>query len=160
MDRFKITNITVRPPRLDSTGKDLRTAVERVGHPVQFRDDMDRPVILQPGRHYISNKIDGGLLGLQKGGFIKIEKIDDITQALQQHAFQEGRKAKPQAQGRKATAVQMGLDTHTQKSGAEYEGAVNPDGDPNFLAQSTKTKSKKKKGAADDSRGSETVGQS
>lgn len=45
----------------------------------------------------------------------------------------------------------MGKDTHTQKGGAEHEGAVNPNGDPNFLAKPSKNKRKRNRGASNES---------
>jgi hypothetical protein len=153
MEKYKVTNITVKPVRKDGKGNDLRPAIERVGHPVQFRDETGRPVTLQAGHHCIASHIDGGLLGLQRGGFIKIEKIEDIAAALREHAYQaNSTKARVRGadQARQAQVVQMGLDSHQQKSGAEYDGAVNPDGDPNFLVKATKQNGRRRrKGTAD-----------
>lgn len=138
-EKFKVTNSTVKTPRIDPVTKaDVRTALERKGHAVQFRDENDRPIMLQAGQSTIISKIDSGILGLQRGGFVKIEKIDDIATALKEHSYQPSNHQK-NAEARKAKASQMGTDSYTQRGGAEHEGAVNPDGDPNFLVKAKKT---------------------
>lgn len=151
--KYKVTNTTVKPVRRDIHGADTRPAVERVGHPVKFKDgDADNAPdrILQSGQHCIVSHVNSGLLGLQRGGFVRIEKIDDISTALREHAY-DGKavqtRTKPK---RKATAVEMGKDTYSQRSGSEHEGAVNPDGDPNFLVKAKRggTGRAKRKGLA------------
>lgn len=158
--KFRITNTTVKAPRLDQNGKDLRTAVEKVGHSVQFRTNLDtptpRPQTLRQGQSTLVDNIDPGLLNLQRGGFVKIEKIKDISAALKEHSLQQKTKKseKVKAAGearssaeKKARAVEMGQDTHEQRGGSEKEDAVNPDGNPNFLAQAGKIrKGRKRKG--------------
>ena len=46
---------------------------------------------------------------------------------------------------RKAKAIEMGKDGHAQESGTEHEGAVNPDGDPNFLVTVNKDLKRKQR---------------
>jgi hypothetical protein len=144
-EKFKITNTTVKAQRIVD-GKDVRSAVEKKGHAVSFRDERNSPIMLQAGQSTIISNLDSGLLGLQRGGFVKIEKIDDIATALQEHAY------KPTAQQhnkqvRKAKTAQMGVENYKQKGGSEHEGAVNPDGDPNFLVKATrKAKPRQKRG--------------
>jgi hypothetical protein len=133
MEKYRITNTTVKPPRVGPSGKDTRTTIERVGHFVQWRDEQDRMISFPVGSPKFVNKVDGGLMGLARGGYIKIEKIGDVTEVLEEHAYPVRPKAAPAKTAKRASAVQMGLDTHESKGGAEYEGAVNPDGDPNFL---------------------------
>ncbi len=155
--KFKITNTTVKPVKKGPNGTDLRTAVEKVGHAVQFRNAKDQVIVLHPGRMTIIEDVDPGLLNLQRGGFIKIEPIKDISAALKEHALQEsaGLDARKKAaeerknDNRKARAVEMGKDTHSQQGGAEHEDAKNPDGDPNFIARasSKKTKGGRNKGS-------------
>ncbi len=148
--KYKITNTTVKPVKKGPNGTDLRTAVEKVGHAVQFRNAKDQVIVLHPGRMTIIEDVDPGLLNLQRGGFIKIEPIKDISAALKEHALQDsaGLDARKKAaegrknENRKATAVEMGKDTHSQKGGAEHDDAVNPDGDPNFLAKAPSKKTK------------------
>ena len=85
--KYEIRNITVKPVKKDSTRKDLRTAIERVGHPVQFRDEKDRTTVLPAGAHVIVNELDGGLMGLQRAGFISIVPIEGIATALKAHTY-------------------------------------------------------------------------
>lgn len=158
--KFKVTNTTVKPVRKDpKTGQDLRTAVEKVGHGVQFRVGQDqqtaRVVRLQQGQSTLIDNIDHGLLNLQRGGFVRIEQVKDIAAELQAHSLQKtqdtsARKkaaAEKREADRKARAVEMGKDNYAQKGGAETDDAVNPDGDPNFLAQATKpTKKRRRRG--------------
>lgn len=166
--KFKVTNTTVKAVRKDpKTGNDIRTATEKVGHGVQFRVGPDpqtaRLIRLQQGQSTLVDALDPGLLNLQRGGFVRIEPIKDIAAALQEHSFQKAqnlasRKKDAEAkrdQDRKARAVEMGKDTYAQKGGSELEDAVNPDGDPNFLAKAASTaKRRKRKGVADASAGS------
>ncbi|NDC22588.1 MAG: hypothetical protein EBZ49_00435 [Proteobacteria bacterium] len=142
MEKYRIINTTVKPVRLDANGKDTRKTIERVGHGVQWRDEQDRVINLQANKQYFVNRIDGGLLGLARAGLIKIEKVDDVTDVLSEHVYQP-KTVVAQATAKKATAVQMGLDDHAEASGKEYEGAVNPDGDPNFLVTAHRDKSKR-----------------
>ena len=140
-DKFELKNITQKPKPVN--GRDTRKAIEKVGHPVQFRigRDFDRApiIILMPGRAKIVDEVNSGIIGLREGGFITIRKITNIMDELEQHKYtpktarQEGAAARDDL--RKANAVEMGLDPHQGKSGSEYEGAVNPDGDPNFVVK-------------------------
>lgn len=149
-ERYKITNMTVKPPRIVD-GKDTRDIGEKVGHSVMFRDENDRTTVLTQGRSVIVNDLLPGLIEMQRGGFIKIEPITDIAAALKEHSLQaeEERLAKKKAaevkktDPRKARAVEMGKDTYDQKGGSEHDDAVNPSGDPNFLAKATSKKKKR-----------------
>jgi hypothetical protein len=144
-EKFKVTNTTVKPQRIDpATKSDQRSALEKRGHAVQFRDESDRPIMLQAGQSTIVSRLDAGLLGLQRGGFINIEKIDNIADALKQHSYQPSNHQK-NAEIRKAKANQMGMENYKTAGGSEYEGAVNPDGDPNFLVKARSSKAPKKK---------------
>lgn len=156
--KFKVTNSTVKPVKLcPKTGKDLRKNIEKVGHAVQFRIGADEKTAqikrLFQGQSTLVDNVDPGLLNLQRGNFVKIEAIKDIAAALREHALKGAethgvRKRAAEAErdnARKARVVEMGKDTHDQKSGAEHEDAVNPDGDPNFLAQTSKRKARKVK---------------
>lgn len=144
-EKFKVTNATVKIPRLDPVTKsDQRNALEKRGHAVQFRDESDRPIMLQAGQSTIVSRIDAGLLGLQRGGFIRIEKIDDIAAALKEHSYQPSNHQK-NAEFRKAKTSQMGQESYSQRSGSEYEGAINPDGEPNFLARAARKREPRKK---------------
>lgn len=149
-ERYKVTNTTVKAPRMVN-GVDTRDIGEKVGHSVMFRDEHDRTTILTQGRSVIVNDLLPGLAEMQRGGFIKIEPITDIAAALKEHSLQaeEERLAKKKAaevkraDPRKARAVEMGKDTYAQKGGSEHDDAVNPTGNPNFLAKATSKKRKK-----------------
>lgn len=166
--KFKITNTTVKAVRRDNEGKDIRSATEKVGHPVKFFSDVEnkREIILYQGRMTLLESISPGILNLQRGGFIKIDQIKDISVALKEHALQETAvmHAKKKYVGeskdanRKARATEMGKDTHAQKGGAEHEDAVNPDGDPNFLAKAESDKTRRQKKKVTD--GTSAVGES
>ena len=148
MEKYEVRNTTVKPVRKDASGKDLRSAAERVGHPVQWRDTQDRVQVLAVGRHKIVSEVDNGLMSLARVGFISIIKLKDISVALKAHTFKSS-DARPSARDTKATAAkeagspgkakatEMGRQDHSQISEAtgEYEGAVNPDGQPNFVAK-------------------------
>lgn len=165
--RYKITNTTVRPPKINQNGKDMRTAIERVGHAVSFRDEKDRTVILTAGRHRFVENIDGGLLGLQRGGYIKIEEVQDMATALKDHTVDEKaepvkkkqtstkkKTSKEASTKRKAIAVEMGQDDHAGNSeqaepnSTEYHGAHNPDGEPNFRVIAKKKTKRTRKSKA------------
>lgn len=148
---YRIINTTVKKPRLDKQGKDVRTAVERVGHAVSFKGDRGQDIILSATRSVILKDLDEGLLGLQRGNYVRIEQIKDVAEALKQHA-EEGTEARSErtkaaaakrADGRRAKAVEMGETPDLPDADDEYEGAINPDGKPNFVA-TAKKKTKKK----------------
>ena len=137
MEKYMITNTTVKPVRRDASGKDVRTALERVGHPVQFRDENDRTVALLAGQRHLITKMDGGILGLQRGGFVKIEPVKDIAEALAQHAYTGPTRSRVE---RKSSAVPMGT-----AASQDDEGAVNPDGEPNFVVTAKRGGTRKRK---------------
>lgn len=159
MASYKVINTTVKPVKAHPrTGQDLRNATERVGHNVKFITDSGKEVIVERHRPRIVDSINEGLLRLQRGGFVRIEQIEDVTEILKKHSFksneallspdpavQELISAHPASTKRTAKAVAMGEDTHSQKSGSEMEGAVNPDGDPNFLVKTSDILKKKNK---------------
>jgi hypothetical protein len=147
--RFKVTNTTVKKPKIDpETNKDLRSAIERVGHSVSFRDENDKLIVLAPGRVRIVSHIDGGLLGFRRAGMVSIEEIKDVTTALKEHTLQETpiqKKEKPKV--RSAHAVEMGKDDHGEGKKVfdeGYEGAVNPDGASNHRVVAPHNKKGKK----------------
>lgn len=132
--RYKITNTTVKQPRLNKLGIDTRKAVEKVGHMVKFTEG-DNERILPPGRTVIVTRLDAGLISLEHGGFVKIEKIANSVNALRNNVYDENVARKSRTKLSKANIVEMGKDGHKGNSGSEYEDAVNPDGDPNFLVK-------------------------
>lgn len=165
--KFKVINTTIKKPITHpKTGADLRSAVQRVGHNVSFRLDTGERVEVERHRPRIVSHINEGMLSLQRRGYLRIEAIDDVTDILQKHTFDskkpdlfkpddnvksegetEAVKAPAQEEAFKAKAVQMGEDDYKQRSGAEMEGAINPDGDPNFVVKADKNTKRSKKGA-------------
>jgi len=99
--KYKIINTTIKPKRIDPvTKKDLRTAIERNGHPVSFPDvTTNQPVLVTQDRPRIVDQISPGLEGLARGGYIRIEVIKDVVTALRQHTYKP--EPKP-ADGKKA----------------------------------------------------------
>lgn len=152
--QYLIKNTTVKPVRLDPvTKKDTRSVVEKFGHAVQWRDSHDKVVTLgvsHPGE--ITTDIGPGLLGLMRDGYVSITQINDIGEVLALHAKSGKRTqrrgvkkdAPVESLDRSAKAVEMGTDDYKQPSGNEYEGAVNPSGDPNFLVRAPSRSSVRK----------------
>ena len=157
--QYKLTNTTVKPPKRDpKTGVDLRTTLEKVGHVVSFRGRNNESVMVGQNKSHILYELTEGIIGLQRGGHVSVERIDDVMTLLAQHTNKPAARATaPQAavadnpmakleesqqseaaSGRMASAIEMGLDDHKQKGGNEYEGATNPDGEPNFLVTASK----------------------
>jgi len=154
--RFKVTNTTVRAPRINpATKADQRTSIERVGYSVSWKEDgAPNCTVLGPNQLKIVSNITDGMLNLRSDGLIQIEEFGDISEVLKTHATtgkrttrrgkapeatpelftQEGEAPQP-AGKREARAAEMGQDTYEQKGGVEYEGAVNPSGDPNFVVR-------------------------
>lgn len=138
---------------MSSQGRDLRNAVERVGHSVSFKGDRNQDIVLQATRSVILKDVDEGLFGLQRGNYIRIEPIKDIAEALKEHTSNRGddRASRSRAasdrrgDNRKASATEMGNSPKAYDENDEYEGAINPDGKPNFIATAGKKKASKKK---------------
>jgi hypothetical protein len=162
-NRYKIVNTTIKEPRIHpKTGVDLRTKRDIVGHNVSFRLDTGERLEVERHRPRIVSHINEGMLNLQRGGYIKIEPVDDVTTMLKQHTLgskkldalapeESVKSAEDGEKSRLAYAVQMGEDTYEQRSGKETEGAVNPDGDPNFVVRADKNMKRQKKLTKDDS---------
>ena len=166
--RWKVTNITVRQPRVDPTTKqDLRTAIERVGYNVSWKEEKDpNCTVLGPSQLRIVSRVTDGMIALANDGLLKIEEFGDIGDVLQTHAstgkrvqrrgvkgqaapmFAEQEPSALQAAGprgrREARAAEMGQDNYAQKGGVEHEGAMNPSGDPNFVARAPSYETRKK----------------
>lgn len=140
---YRITNTTVKPVRKDASGRDARSTVEKVGHYVTFKKENGDAVILPAGKSAILSRLDEGTMNLARGGMVTIQKIEDIAAALKEHTLgrqqeKQATKEEPRTK-RAAKAVQMGQDKPAeQKEHSEYEGAINPDGHPNFIATATK----------------------
>lgn len=166
--KYKVINTTIKKPIINpKTGADMRPTINRVGHNVSFRLDTGERVEVERHRPRIVPHVNEGMLRLQRGGYIRIESIDDVTDILQKHTLDskkpdlfkpddhvksEGRNETVESEvahssASKVKAVQMGEDTYAQRSGAEMEGAINPDGDPNFVVKADKNAKRSKKGA-------------
>lgn len=152
--KYKITNTTVKEPKLHPrTNKDLRTATERVGHSVELRTDSGEQIIVTTTRPKVIDKLNEGIMRLQRGRFIRIEEIGDITAELKKHTVKgdifapdknvTAREVQHPAADKNVTASEMGSEKQERKSGTEYEGAINPDGDPNFLVRADKNLKRK-----------------
>jgi len=157
-NKYKITNTTIKLPRLNPrTGKDMRTAVERVGHGVSIRAGANEQIIIQPHRARLFDNVSEGMLRLRDGKFISIEEIGDVSDVLKSHVagtkadiFAPDKAAQAtilddvhKSVGRQAKVAPIGEDTHSQDSGKETEGAVNPDGEPNFFVKADKNLKRK-----------------
>ena len=166
--KFKIVNTTVKPVRKDPTsGADLRTTTEKVGHAVSFVDQSGGAVMVTQAHPRIVDTLSEGILRLNRGGYIRIESIEDVVTVLKNHVdsttkktgadifspdsvFTETNSDVAHTSQRVAKAKEMGLDTHAQTGGKEYDGAVNPDGEPNFLVTaSAKVKRKERADTAE-----------
>lgn len=124
--KYRIINTTVKQPYKDSNGRDARTMDERIGHAVQFTDARGQKHIIYAGRDKIVSDLTTGMLNLSERDFIRIEEIADITDTFKDHV-KDGSKA-PRPKVKTAKAVLMGTDGTERKS-------VNPDGNPNFIAE-------------------------
>lgn len=149
MKRFKLVNTTVKPPRLHpKTGADLRPAVERVGHDVEVILDNGSPLRVEKHRPRIVDHLNEGMYRMQRGGFIRIEEIEDVTAILKKHTMDhKDSMLKPDenvkyeelahqtVENKTAKAVLMGATSSedAKKLDSKSEGAVNPDGEPNFV---------------------------
>jgi hypothetical protein len=158
------------------SGRDTRTTAQKVGHSLSFVDHTGvNRILVAGGRPVMVDKVPPGLFALampdENGDVhVRIREVDNIVEALKEHAapvrqvpvrqkaFPEGVPpvgVNPRSQPvgeRQAKAVEMGQDTHQQRGGSEHEGAVNPDGDPNFLVRAPSgnqhgRRSRKKDGA-------------
>lgn len=163
--KYKITNTTIKPPRPHPrTGKDMRPAVERVGHGVSIRLGENDQIIVQPQRARLFDTLTEGMLRLRDGGFINIEEIGDVSDVLKNHVAGTKKDVfAPDAAAsaaildsthpstdRLARSVAMGEDRHVQASGKEMDGAINPDGDPNFLVKADKNIKRKPRASAEE----------
>jgi hypothetical protein len=164
--RYLIHNATIKTPRVDpKTGLDHRSLLEVNGHAVEFRTkDRDQPHLLMPNQNpVILSELNEGIINLVRGGYLRLEEVDDIVSALKVHSLGNNQTSKGAAAAAAAAqtggqsalfneataaagaskyetpkytrAVEMGRDDYGQKSGSELEGAINPDGNPNFLVR-------------------------
>jgi len=154
MQRFKLVNTTVKKPRLHpKTAADLRTAIERVGHDVEVILNSGTPLRIEKHRPRIVDHVNEGMHRMEHYGYIRIEPIEDVTAVLKHHTMvtkdtilkpdenvkYEELQSKP-FEKREAKVVMMGESSveDVKKAESKYEGAVNPDGEPNFSVTASK----------------------
>lgn len=158
MAKYKIINTTVKKPRLGPGGVDLRSWTEKLGHGVQFRNAAGEIVKVDANRPRITDFVNEGMLRLQRGGFIRIEEISDVTEVLKKHTLSKDGNltslldpdeavansiAHNSAGERvRASAVEMGKDNTVARGEAHM---VNPDGDPNFVVRADKNLKRKQR---------------
>jgi hypothetical protein len=158
MSKYKVINTTVKPPRLNKSGVDTRTWTEKLGHGVQFRNTTGDIIKVDTNRPRITDFLNEGMLRLQRGGFIRIEEIGDVTEVLKKHTLNKDGKLSSildpdehasnsiahnsAAERVRATAVEMGKDNTVARG---ENSMVNPDGEPNFVVRADKNLKKKQR---------------
>lgn len=158
MAKYKVINTTVKPPRPNKAGVDTRNWTEKLGHGVQFRNTTGDIIKVDTNRPRITDYLNEGMLRLQRGGFIRIEEIGDVTEVLKKHTLTKDGKlssildpdehaansiAHNSASERvRATAVEMGKDDTVARG---ENNMVNPDGEPNFVVRADKNLKKKQR---------------
>jgi hypothetical protein len=152
--RYKITNTTIKEPRLGPAGKDQRKLQEKNGYVVQFRDEIGNIRRVTPekwgGNPVMVTTLSEGLYDMFNKGLIDIVETD-ISQALKRHTLtkkSEGDAVVPEpvkvaaaGEKKRASAAEMGEVLSEKAKEIAYGSATNPDGPDNF----TVTASKKKK---------------
>jgi len=155
--RWKITNITVRPVRINPvTKKDERTTIEKNGYNLCWREDntpSKSNIILGPNQFKLVSDVTDGMIGFVHEGLASIEEFGDVADVLKAFAStgkrtqRRGIKEAPpvgagvaaipdtaQPQGRRqARAAEMGEKITNKEERAEHVDAVNPTGTPNFV---------------------------
>lgn len=158
--RYKVINTTIKAARLNEQGRDTRTASERVGHAVGIRLDNGKTVMVTPTRPAMLPFINESILRRAREGMLEIQQISGIEDALKEHTLSVKKPAPRAAEQETAETVlsnmekaptvhaqQMGFDVPPYGASKEYDGATNPDGEPNFVV-----KAPTKKPAADGSK--------
>ena len=145
--KYRVINTTIKPVVRNSKGDDVRKALDKIGHPVKFKEGKN-DVVLHAGQMRLVTDLNPGVMALQRGGYVKIEKVEDMNEALKDHVYRPENVVETPHEELKVRAVEMGLDDYKQQEGSEHEGAVNPDGNPNFLV---KVKRNKKNATVSDS---------
>lgn len=160
-EKFVITNTTVKPPRINpKTKQDARSLSEKNGYSVSYRDKNDQVVLIRANEFKVVTEVPDSVWGLEGEGLVSIKKLKDVSDALKEHTFRrERRGAKPASEERSdetqpeveaesnrkrlAKAVEMGQDAHRGANFPE-DGAVNPDGPPNFVAIAPSSETRKR----------------
>lgn len=158
MSKYKVINTTVKPPKLNKSGVDVRSWTEKLGHGVQFRNTTGDIIKVDTNRPRITDYLNEGMLRLQRGGFIRIEEIGDVTEVLKKHTLNKDGKLSSildpdehaansiahnsAAERVRATAVEMGNDNTVARG---ENSMVNPDGEPNFVVRADKNLKRKQR---------------
>jgi hypothetical protein len=150
--KYQVCNITRKPK--PTNGPDTRTLIEKRGHYVAYRNAAGNNVMLRPGEVKIINEPNEDVISLVTDGYLSCEPLKDIADALQSHKGSGRGKKKADdheaevaaeladasvrgKRAREARASMMG-ETQNTRGVTELEGAVNPDGNPNFTVTATK----------------------
>ena len=165
-ETYQVVNTTVKPVRKDAKGRDMRSTLEKVGHAVQFYDGIGpeaREIVLHASKQCFIHNLIMPLLKLQKAGLVKITKVEDMTEVLKAHTYQPDAPAAPVApvppKSETPAPTLMGAPIKPSKAGGtEYEGAVNPTGNPNFLVKAPTGQPAKKAAAQKETDGAAKPG--
>lgn len=147
--KYRIQNITRKPK--PAQGPDTRTMIQKKGHYVSYRNAQDKVIMLRPDEIKIINEPTDDIVSLVSQGYLACVPLKDITDALEEHKGGGRRKkstpeaevaaelavATAQGQRRQARASMMG-EVQNVRGVTELEGAVNPDGNPNFSVTATR----------------------
>lgn len=140
--RYKVTNTTrkVRPVE----GPDSRTNLQKNGYRLSLKNENGDSAVLVPGgKPVITNHLDQRLIELHSLGDILIEEFGDLAKELEAFTLAPDRptRAALNPLENNSRVSLTGHENHSpQSSGREMEGAVNPDGDPNFLVKTKEVK--------------------
>lgn len=136
-ERYKISNTTVKPRTVDSQGRDTRKICDRVGHMVMIKEkpgDDGKTVMIPATRFAVVDYLDQGIMDLESQGIVKIEIVKDMGSVLE--TFRQQRPAARPATAQDDSRVRASEMGNASKApSGEYEGAVNPDGAPNFVVK-------------------------
>lgn len=136
MEKYKVTNTTIKPLVTDEKGRDVRKPSERRGHSVSFSDKAGKTILLQAGRFAVVEELDHALMKFEEDGLVKIEPIKDMGSVLEAFRAQGKQTATiEKTEAPRVRMTEMGDAPIYAKGGNEYEGAINPDGEPNFVVR-------------------------
>ena len=158
--RYKITNNTIKAPRLDSKGRDMRPNRDKVGHGVSFDKEGvvgdERHVTLYAGKHAMVKELSESILTLHKRQLVTIEVVDmadefkkfatkpEVPAVVHAPTPTPVKDPTPSMFG-EATGLPPDIRAKSYPMGETREDVmVNPDGEPNFVAKATKDAAKKK----------------
>jgi hypothetical protein len=82
--QYRITNTTIKPEKLVN-GRDTRKVIEKIGYSIQFYDAGGQPITLPPGQSRLTQELNDGLINFNDMGLVKVEKIENVANLLQDH---------------------------------------------------------------------------